>query len=203
VCNLKKNELYESLDRLLKTLAANYRPIVVSSIFSKLFELIVCPRDISISNNRFGFRSDFGVYNGTSLLNDLLCNSKYTGSSMFICSLDAKKCFDSIWHDGLLHQLYNRLPDVHWLFLRKLNFNLDDVIKWNDYIHYSTNLGITRVTNQGSLLSPVLFNLFIASLILGLFYCKHGYVSETTYTIRLLMLMMFPYLVLPFQVYKN
>jgi len=86
---LKKTTLNPSV-------AANYRPIIVSYICSNLFELIVYLRDSSICNNQFGFRSDFGVYNGTSLLNDLMCNSKYTGSNMFIWSLDADKCFDSI-----------------------------------------------------------------------------------------------------------
>jgi len=95
--------------------AANYRLIIVSSIFLKFFQLIVYSRarDISICNNQFGFRSGFGVYNGTCLLNDLMCNSKYTGSYMFICSLDTEKCFDSIRHDGLFYKLYNVLPDVY------------------------------------------------------------------------------------------
>ena len=79
------------------SIATNYRPIIVSSIFSKFFELIVYPRDIWICNNQFGFMSAFGVYNGTSLLNDLMCNSKYTGSNIFICSLDADKCFMTLY----------------------------------------------------------------------------------------------------------
>ena len=62
---------------------------------------------------------------------------------MFICSLDAEKCFDSIRHDGLFDKLYNVLPDVHWRFLRKWYSNLDVVIKWDGYIHYSTYFRVT------------------------------------------------------------
>ena len=67
---------------------------IIDQLLYLLFELIVYPWDISICNNQFDFRSDFSVYNGTSLLNNVMCNSKYTGSNIFICSLDTEKCFD-------------------------------------------------------------------------------------------------------------
>jgi len=54
--------------------------------FPKFFELIVYPRDISICNNQFDFRSGFDVYNGTSLLNDLICIGDF---SLF--------CHRSVW----------------------------------------------------------------------------------------------------------
>jgi hypothetical protein len=59
-----------------------------------------------------------------------MCNSKYTGSNVFIWSLDAEKCFDSTWHDCLFYKLYNVLPDVHCRFLHKWYSNLDVVIKY-------------------------------------------------------------------------
>ncbi len=132
----------------------NYRPIIVSSIFSKLFELIILPSNIPLCNNQFGFRSGYGVYNGLNLLNDIMCHSKYTGSNMFLCSLDAEKCFDSIWHDGLFYKLYNVLPDIHWRFLRNWYSALDVVIKWNGSIQPGSYFKITRGTRQGTILHP-------------------------------------------------
>jgi len=79
----------------------------------------------------------------------------------------------SIWHDGLFYKLYNVLPDAHWRFLRKWYSNLDVVIKWDGYIDYSTYFRVTRGTRQGSILSPVLFNLFLSNLMLELSLCQH------------------------------
>ena len=68
-------------------------------------------------NNQFVFRAHYGVSHGLSLLNDLMCFSADHRSNMFICSLDAEKCFDSIWHDGLLYKLRNIFETVLWRFL--------------------------------------------------------------------------------------
>ncbi len=71
----------------------NYRPIIVSSIFSKLFELLIFPKEVSLCNNQFGSRAGYGVYNGLNLLNDVMCYCKYTDSNMFMCSLDVEIFF--------------------------------------------------------------------------------------------------------------
>ena len=51
-----------------------------------------------------------------SLINDLMLNCTARGSPMFICSLDAEKCFDLIWYDGLFYKFIEILPLSHWLF---------------------------------------------------------------------------------------
>ena len=40
---------------------SNYRPITISSVFSKLLELIIIPNDVQLSSNQFGFRSGFFI----------------------------------------------------------------------------------------------------------------------------------------------
>ena len=65
-------------------IASNYRPITVSSIFSKLLKLIILPNDVPLQNNQFGFRAGYSVSNGINLLNDLICYNKYKGSNMYI-----------------------------------------------------------------------------------------------------------------------
>ena len=75
---------------------------------------------------------------------------------MFIWSLDADKCFDSIWQHSLYYKLYKVLSDVHWRFLGKWYF----VIKWDGYIHNSTDFRVNRCIRQASILSPVLFTYF-------------------------------------------
>ena len=153
---------------------ANYRPIIVSSVFSKLFELIIIPNDTPLCNNQFGFRTGLSVSNGLTLLNDIICYSKYNNSNVNICSLDAEKCFDSIWHDGLFYKLINVLSDVHWRFLRKWYKRLDIVIKWNGIIHKQSYFKVSRGTRQGSIISPVLFNIFLSDLMVQLSESKFG-----------------------------
>ncbi len=159
---------------LSPSIPGNYRPIIVSSLFSKVFELLIFPCNVQLNDNQFGFRPGFGVHNGINLLNDLMCYSKSTKSNMFLCSLDAEKCFDSIWHDSLFYKLYNVLPSIHWRFLRKWYTVLDVVIKWNGTIQYNSYFKVTRGTRQGSILSPVLFNVFLSDLMEELSNCDTG-----------------------------
>jgi len=61
----------------------HYRPISLSSTYSKLFKSIIMP-DVTLNNNQFGFRKGCGTSFGIGLLNE---------SPMCICSLDAEIYF--------------------------------------------------------------------------------------------------------------
>ena len=147
---------------------SSYRPIIISSVFSKLFELLIIPSEVPLCNNQFGFRAGYGVYNGLNMLNDLMCYCKGNDTNIFLCSLDAEKCFDTIWHSGLFYKLSNVLPDIHWRFLLTWYKTLDVVVKWNGVVHKDTYFKVTRGTRQGSILSPVLFNIFLSDLLVQL-----------------------------------
>jgi hypothetical protein len=54
------------------SLPSNYRPITISSVFSKLFEILIFPSNVTLCNNQYGFRADYSVSHGISLLNDLV-----------------------------------------------------------------------------------------------------------------------------------
>jgi hypothetical protein len=138
----------------------NYRPVTLSSTFSKLFESIIVPSG-NINDNQYGFRKGCGTPFGTSLLSDIMCRFKCAISPIYICSLDAEKCFDSIWHHILFYKIFDFLPMNHWRFLYNWYSDLSSVIKWENHIYCNMAFDVTRRTRQGNILSPIMFNLFI------------------------------------------
>ena len=125
-----------------------------------------------VSNTQFGFRKGRGTSFCNSFLNDVSALFKSKGSIVYTCSLDAEKCFDRIWHDGLFHKLWGVLPVEHWLFLYTWYNSLSAMVRWNG--QYSTSFSITTGTRQGSLLSPYLFNIFLDNLLVELYETDIG-----------------------------
>ena len=103
-----------------------------------------------------------------TFINDLLQYCSVKGSNVFICSLDAEKCFDSIWHKGLFHELLDILPKSHWLFLYHWYQSnvMKCVVQWDGT--HSQCSRVLRGTKQESILSPTIFNIFINDLLVEL-----------------------------------
>ncbi len=146
-------------------LPESYRPITISTIFSKLMESIMMPTDHAC-DTQFGFRSNRSTVAACSVLNDISRYYNNRGSPVFVAALDAQKCFDCIWHAGLFHRLKDHMSLVHWRLLFHWYSKLESQIKWQGT--YSEIFKVTRGTRQGSLLSPQLFNIFINELLVQL-----------------------------------
>lgn len=89
--------------------------------------------------------------------------ASHSKSPLFVGSLDAEKCFDRIWHSALFLKLWGHLDKIHWRFMFTCYSNLQAMVRWNG--QYSASFQITRGTRQGSLLSPMFFNIFIDDLL--------------------------------------
>jgi hypothetical protein len=152
-------------------LPTSYRPITLSSVHTKIIEMLMLPQ-CEINDAQLGFRSGRGTTFGCSLLNDIMSYFKCKHSPLYVCSLDAEKCFDSIWHPALFYKLKDKIPYTHWVFLIKWYKNLKATVKWEG--QYSTYFTITKGTRQGSVLSPYLFNIFIDDLLVKLESAKNG-----------------------------
>ncbi|GFT26360.1 RNA-directed DNA polymerase from mobile element jockey [Trichonephila clavipes] len=147
-------------------LAINYRPISLLSSIGKLFEKIILSRLKEHANNnniipsfQHGFRENTATNHQLLRLTNLVVggfnNHETTGGAF----LDVEKAFDRVWHDGLLLKLteLNFPPYVIMIinnFLRNRSFQ----------IRISSTLSRTAYASpgcpQGSLLSPLLYNIF-------------------------------------------
>jgi len=67
----------------------------LSSTLLKLLEFCFMP-DVDISGMQFEFRKGTGTAQACSFLNDVIMYSKHNDSALFMCTLDAEKCFDSL-----------------------------------------------------------------------------------------------------------
>ena len=77
---------------------------------------------------------------------------------VYICSLDAQKCFDSIWHDVLFHKVSGHLSDLQWIFLYKWYISSKAQVRWADQLSNQFNI-------SKGILSPRLFSIFINDLL--------------------------------------
>ena len=149
----------------------NFRPITLGSTHGKLIEFLIMPADMA-HPNQFGFRKGRGTAMACNYLNDLSLYCKSKGSPLYICSLDAEKCFDTIWHEGLFYKLLDILPRSYWLFLYKWYKSMECIVRWDG--SSSQPFKVYRGTRQGSILSPSLFNVFINDLLIELSSCTAG-----------------------------
>ena len=148
------------------TFSRNYRPITVSNVLSKLFELIIFPylkNACPLSDSQFGFRDGSSTDAAIYLLKEVIRNYNRLNSRVYCTFLDASKAFDRVNHSKLFSVLSSRgvSPNV----IRVLRFwysQQTSYVKWGN--QSSPPFSITNGVRQGSLLSPLLFNIYMYEL---------------------------------------
>ena len=138
----------------------NFRPIALTTIMSKLFEILILNRYgdlLHSTDNQFGYKKKHAT------LKQVVDYYRSNSSPVYICFLDASKAFDRVNYDILCKKLASRnLPNVivrilHVWFSRQCFY-----VKWGSVL--SQSFHATNGVRQGGILSPHLFNVYINEL---------------------------------------
>lgn len=141
----------------------DFRGIAVSSILSKVFEycLVYVFGDFLVtSDNQFGFKKHTGCRDAIFTARSVIQGFVDGGDSAYIAALDISKAFPRVNHDALLLLLLNRripliLVDLLDSWLRRGTSK----VKWRN--QFSNDFKLRTGVNQGSVLAPFLFAIFL------------------------------------------
>lgn len=164
---LKKAEIIPVFKSGDRSIIINYRPISILSILSKIIEKLMHKRVTSFINrhnllnkNQFGFRQDLSTVDAVLEYMDRAYTSLDSREYFTTVFLDFAKAFDTVNHEVLLSKL-------DFMGIR------GNVLDWfKTYIEgrsqqVSISDSLSRVSSvdiglpQGSVISPLLFNLYI------------------------------------------
>ena len=150
----------------------NYRGIAVASCFSKLFLSILRNRlqvvlssQGFIPDNQIGFKRGCRTSDHILVLKQMIDNylTKHSRSMLFTGFVDFKLAYDTVWRDGLLYKMLGmgvggKVFDI----FRDMFSSIIYKIKLQGEISspINSNVGL----QQGSVLSPDLFNIYLSDL---------------------------------------
>ena len=149
----------------------NYRPICLQSCVAKLFNKIIDNRirlwlqnHSPLREEQFGFVHKTGTTDAVFVLHNGLAADIDEGLDVIVGFVDFSAAFDSVEHEILLKVLSDRgLPFTLLKLIKNMYEDCSATIKING--KQSAPFPIQKGVKQGDPLSPILFLLFIESLI--------------------------------------
>ena len=150
---------------------ANFEDKIVQMAVKKILEAIYEPK---FTNNMFGFRPNKGCHKALRYLNECIIYNKVN----YILDADIKGYFDNIDHNNLMKCLEKKIKDSNILRLIK-KFLKAGILENGTYIKGDVG------TPQGSILSPVLANIYMFYVLIAWFEkikkISKGYVEIINY----------------------
>ena len=148
----------------------SYRPISLTTCLCKLYERIVHARlswyiDLKrvLPNTQSGFRNGRSTTDNLVDLEQRIIKGWSERKKTYAVYLDMMKAFDLVWIPGLLEKLA-RICITENLLLWLKNFLLGRTFKVRIGSHLSEAKQLFAGVPQGSILSPLLFNIMLADL---------------------------------------
>ncbi|GFS91775.1 probable RNA-directed DNA polymerase from transposon X-element [Trichonephila clavipes] len=150
-----------------KKIPSSYRPISLLSTLSKITESIILTRlkeflytNNIINPNQYGFTNKLSTLHPLLNLTEAISEGFQSKKSTGAVFLDIQKAFDRVWLTGLTYKLINyNIPPPLVFLLHSYNSNRSYQVRVKDTL--STSKFINCGVAQGSLLGPLLFNLYI------------------------------------------
>ena len=149
---------------------SSYRPIQLTSRFSKIFEKILVRRLQEHLNehhllpiHQAGFRPQISTLDQLLRLSNAITTQYNTSKPSCLLLFDLEKAFDIVWHAGLIYKLHSfNIPDSYirlilsFLSARLTYININSTLSHPIFLH----CGVP----QGSVLSPLLYIMYVSDM---------------------------------------
>jgi len=149
--------------KICKTASDNYRPIMSSSMFLKVFEYCLLPyleRELKISPLQFGFTSGSDCQSAITVAKETIKSYTRANSNVHCASIDLSKAFDRLDISILVDKL--KRSDLPLSVVAIIDYMLNNAfvnVCFGNYV--SNEWRVTNGVRQGGILSPLLFNFYI------------------------------------------
>ena len=156
-----------------KNLFSSYRSVSVQSNIFRILENILLEKmlDFITVNNiipscQYGYRKGISISDLHIDMQKIIFESQNKSNikAIDIVFLDFSDAFDTISHNRLFKKLeFYKFSNEFIILLKECFKNRKQIVKYNNT--FSNEINVTSGTLQGGVISPILFNLYIADII--------------------------------------